>query len=203
MSEARELPRGRHSLSREQVSRSQRERILRSIVEVSAERGYAAATVADVLERAGISRKTFYEQFTSKADCFMTAFEEGARIVVGPAIAQDPGSGPPLERFSAGLRLYLEGMAAHPAYARMFMVEVHAAAPEVARRRAALLDAYVEVVNEIFGAESAEDRFAGRALVAAISSLVTVALMDGDVEGVCALHAPLVAVAARLFSAPG
>ncbi len=200
MSEPQELPRGRHSLTREQVRESQRERILWAIVEVTAGRGYAASTVADVLKVAGVSRKTFYEQFASKADCFMSAFEEGAQLVMGPAVAGDASSAPPLERFSAGLQRYLDGMAAQPAYARMCLVEVYAAAPEVGRRRAALLDAYVDLVNDMFGYERPEDRFAGRALVSAISSLVTVALMDGDIDGLRALHEPVVGLAARLHS---
>ncbi len=194
----RGLPRGRSALSRQEVDRSQRERILWAMAETMAEKGYGATSVADVLRAAGVSRKTFYEQFASKADCFMSAFEEAANVVFGPAFAQDSTAGEPLERFARGLRLYLDGLAAQPAFARMFMVEVYAAAPEVGRRRALLLDAYTAVINDMFGFQSAEDRFAGRALVSAISMMVTVELMDGDADGLRALHAPLVALAARL-----
>lgn len=205
----RGLPRGRHTLTREQVRHSQRERILRAMAETTAEQGYAATSVSDVHAAAGVSRKTFYEQFSSKGDCFMSAFEEAVQLLFRPVIAEAAGGEHPLARFAVGLRLYLDGLAAQPAYARMFMVEVYAAAPEIGRRRASLLDGYVELVNGVFGHESEQDRFAGRALVSAISMMVTVALMDDDIDGLRALHEPLVALAARLCageaggSAPG
>ena len=69
------LPRGRHKLAREEVVASQRERILRALAAAMAEKGYADTSVADVLSGAGVSRQTFYELFTDKQDCFMSAYE--------------------------------------------------------------------------------------------------------------------------------
>lgn len=100
----RGLPRGRSALSRQEVDRSQRERILWAMAETMAAKGYGATSVADVLRAAGVSRRTFYEQFASKADCFMSAFEEAADVVFGPAFEQDGTSGEPLERFAAVTR---------------------------------------------------------------------------------------------------
>ena len=56
----------------------QRARILAAMVEVSAERGAANVTVAHVVQRAGVSRRTFYELFTDREDCFLTAFDDGS-----------------------------------------------------------------------------------------------------------------------------
>jgi AcrR family transcriptional regulator len=70
------LPRGRHGLSREAVEGSQRTRLLRAMVDVMADKGYAGTSVADILRRARVSRETFYELFSSKEDCFMSAFEQ-------------------------------------------------------------------------------------------------------------------------------
>ena len=72
---ARPLPRGRHRLPREEVVSSQRTRMLRGMAEAMMEKGYVNTTVADVIGRAGVSRETFYQQFSSKADCFMSAFD--------------------------------------------------------------------------------------------------------------------------------
>src|SRR5438874_4109885 len=69
------LPRGHHRLSRDEVGAAQRTRLLLAVVEVVAERGYAGATVGDVLRRARISRQTFYENFSNKEDCFLAAFD--------------------------------------------------------------------------------------------------------------------------------
>src|SRR5882724_3806888 len=64
------LPSGRHGLAREAVVASQRGRLLDAMAEVVAEKGYQATTVADVVERAGVSRRTFYEQFPDREACF-------------------------------------------------------------------------------------------------------------------------------------
>src|SRR5689334_4255912 len=55
----------------------QRVRILDATAIVVAERGYEAATVADIVRAAGVSRSTFYEQFASKEACFLEAYERG------------------------------------------------------------------------------------------------------------------------------
>ena len=68
------LPSGRHGLSREAVVRSQRERMVESMIAVVALKGYTETTVADIISNAGVSRATFYEQFTDKEDCFVAAY---------------------------------------------------------------------------------------------------------------------------------
>ena len=59
------------------------------MAQVVAEKGYAATTVADVVERAGVSRRTFYEQFADKEACFLAAYDVGLAVVLGP----DPRGG--------------------------------------------------------------------------------------------------------------
>src|SRR5450755_2520420 len=76
------LPSGRHRLTREAVVESQRGRLVYAIAQVVAEKGYAAATVADVVDRASVSRSTFYDQFPDKETCFLAAFNEGAEFVL-------------------------------------------------------------------------------------------------------------------------
>lgn len=198
------LPRGRHGLSREEVRHSQRERVLRAMAEVMAERGYAATAVADVLKLAGVSRSTFYELFSSKDDCFMSAVELAVGMVLGSSMAPGPvdaaAPADPVDRFAAGLHAYLGAIADNPALARVFLVEVYAAGPEAARRRAGVVEAYAEGIAAVLRAEGDEDRFAVRALVASIMMLVTLRIVEGDAEGVRALHAPLVAYARRVVA---
>ncbi|MGB8875435.1 MAG: helix-turn-helix domain-containing protein, partial [Solirubrobacteraceae bacterium] len=71
------LPRGRHAAPRAVVREIQRARMLDAMVEAVADKGYARVTVADVIERAGVSRKTFYEQFANKEECFLAAYDAG------------------------------------------------------------------------------------------------------------------------------
>jgi AcrR family transcriptional regulator len=200
------LPRGRHALSREDVARSQRERMLWGLAETMAEKGYVATSIADILKAAGVSRQTFYEQFSSKEDCFMAAFDGAMQLILAPAIAEARGGeGEPLDRFSSGLRLYLNGLAANPALARVFLIEVYAAGPEIGRRRARAFGAYADLVNGTLGFTRKADLFAGRSLAAAISMMVTVALLDDDAASLPELHGPLCELAARLTdsSRPG
>ena len=68
------LPRHRHPLSREDVARSQRGRILRGVAESVAAKGYSATSVADVIARAGVSRSTFYELYDGKESAFLDAY---------------------------------------------------------------------------------------------------------------------------------
>ncbi len=130
-----QLPRGRHGLSRKQVVESQRGRMLRAMADAMAEKGYANTSVADVIARAGVSRETFYEQFGSKQDCFLAAFDAAGEILLGRVTGAAPDEGTPADRFEQVLGVYLETLASEPAYARLFLVEAHAAGPEAIRRR--------------------------------------------------------------------
>lgn len=135
------LPRGRHGLSREAVTESQRRRILQAMIEVVAERGYPDTRVVDVIEVAGVSRKTFYELFTSKEDCFLAAYDLLLGNLLGDTLRgfeSRPGAPWP-ERVAAGLEALLQHLAEHPDEARFAIVEVLAAGPKALARRDAAL----------------------------------------------------------------
>lgn len=135
------LPRGRHGLPREAVTASQRKRIHQAMVEVVAERSYAETRVVDVIGAAGVSRKTFYELFDSKEDCFLAAYDVLLGNLLGEtadAFESQPGA-PWAERVAAGLGALLEHLAAHPDEARFAIVEVLAAGPKALARRDAAL----------------------------------------------------------------
>ena len=81
------LPRGRHGLPREAVTESQRNRIHQAMIEVVSERGYPETRVVDVIGVAGVSRKTFYELFDSKEDCFLAAYD----VLLGNLLSDTAG----------------------------------------------------------------------------------------------------------------
>ncbi len=105
--------------------------------------GYGDVSVAAVLRRAGMSRKTFYELFENKEDCFLQAFDAAvarARMIVGAAY-YTRGWLTLRDRVELGLSAFLDLCAAEPEFARMCLVEVLAAGPQARRRRdAAVLD---------------------------------------------------------------
>jgi len=176
------LPRGRHGLPREAVAESQRGRILAAMVEVVAERGYAETRVVDVIGSAGVSRKTFYELFDSKEECFLAAYD----LLLGQLLDDaEAGFGrtagaPWPERVEAGLRALLEHLAAHPDEARFAVVEVFAAGPKALARRDAALRQFTGFV-EAGRSESAVDLPGSTALtiVGGINELVYSEILHG------------------------
>ncbi len=75
----RQLPSGRHGLTRGFVAANQRERIVEALVEVVDGFGLQAASVERVAARAGVSRRTFYEQFDGRDDLFAHTLDLAAR----------------------------------------------------------------------------------------------------------------------------
>jgi AcrR family transcriptional regulator len=132
-------PRGRHGLPPEVVARSQRDRLLEATMEVVAEKGYAATTVADLTKRAGVSRTTFYELFADKEACFLAAYDNAVDgLVRRISLAYEAEDRWP-DRARAGLATLLEALAADPAQARLALIDVAAAGPAAQRRlRAAI-----------------------------------------------------------------
>src|SRR3954454_22306613 len=123
------LPSGRHGLTREAVIASQRGRLVDAMAQVVAEKGYAAATVADVVERAGVSRRTFYEQFEDKEACFLAAYDVGLTVVLNRISAAVEMSAGWRGRARAGVEAFLALLAAEPAFARALQLEILTAGP--------------------------------------------------------------------------
>jgi AcrR family transcriptional regulator len=196
-----QLPRGRHRLSREQVLASQRGRILAAVAESVAEHGFARVTVADVIARAGVSRETFYEQFSDKEEAFLAALDAGADgllAILGAAIAL-PASDP-LERLDRMLKAYLTTLAAEPSFAKAYLIDAYGAGAEATARRIDLQQRFVEVIARVLEVDmdDASDRFACEALVAAVSSLVTARIGTGRARQLPELREPLIELARRL-----
>jgi len=127
------LPPGSHGIPADVVARNQRERLIAAIVEVSAERGYAQASVAEIAKRAGVSSLTFYKQFAGKEDCLLAAH----RQLLGRLLEE-------LDRAQRTIRTALAIFAADPPSARLLTVEVLAAGPEGVKRHDATVEAFAE-----------------------------------------------------------
>jgi len=128
------LPPGRHGLPREAVAENQRERLLNGVVEAVARDGYNATTITGIVKAAKISRRTFYEHFEGKQDCFVAAYAMIEAHVLESMLAA-PGAGEEWpERVRARLAALLEVLARDEAVTRCFLVEPLAAGGEVAAR---------------------------------------------------------------------
>jgi len=133
----RQLPSGRHSLSPRAVESDQRRRMLAAVTTALEKHGYARTTVAHVLEGAGVSRRTFYQQFGDKDDCLLAAYEEAERRVWTRAAtaAIDAGGEDWPRRVRDTLGAVLDFLAAEPVTARLFTLEARAALPQIAARQ--------------------------------------------------------------------
>lgn len=131
-STTRPLP-GRQALSREFITQHQRARIIDALAQETAEKGYRAVTVADIVKRAGIARNTFYENFGSKEECFLAAqqFAMSAALERVVAAAGEVDVWP--RQVRAGLTAFLEYVGEEPALARTCMVESLSAGPASVR----------------------------------------------------------------------
>jgi AcrR family transcriptional regulator len=127
-------PPGRHPLPKEFIAQHQRARIIAALAEETVDKGYRAVTVADIVRRAGIARNTFYENFSSKEDCFLAASEytvnEALRRVVDAASKVEDWP----RRVNAGLAAFLHYVASEPALARTCIVEALSAGPAAVER---------------------------------------------------------------------
>jgi AcrR family transcriptional regulator len=143
-STSRPLP-GRELLSREFIAQHQRARIINALALEVSEQGYRAVTVADIVKRAGIARNTFYENFSSKADCFRAAqqyaMSAALERVVGAAGEVDDWP----RRVAAGMAAFLGFVAREPALARTCMVEALAAGPAAVQCYEESLQAFVSL----------------------------------------------------------
>jgi AcrR family transcriptional regulator len=105
-----------------------------------AEHGYAETSIADVIARAGVSRKTFYQQFDGKDECFAVAYGQEMDRLLEVTLSAFEAEGPPwARRLRAGLTALCGALAGNPAMARMCFLEGLNAGPiTAARRREAL-----------------------------------------------------------------
>jgi len=148
----------------------------------ASERGAANATVADVVERAGVSRRTFYEIFSSCEDCLMVTLEDAlACTSVRVLPAYEMAGGAWRARVRAGLVALLRLFDEQPHLARLLIVEWLAAGPRALHRRE-------EVIGEIAGAldEGRTGRhniIAAEGVVGAVASVLHGRLVRSPPEG--------------------
>jgi AcrR family transcriptional regulator len=186
----RSLPRGRHAAAREVVLASQRGRLLEAMAACVAEHGYAATTVAQVIARAGVSRKTFYEQFADKRACFLAAWEVGTDILLEQVLAAGEGADGWRARLRAGVDAFPEVLAAEPDFARSFMIEVLSVGEEALVRRAEINERFAAALAETHAQALAEGAALGpvppwafRAAAGAAWELTVEQLRTRGVEG--------------------
>jgi AcrR family transcriptional regulator len=136
------------SFAREQVDEIQRTRVLGALCEVVAERGAAGATVAHIVARAGVSRRTFYELFADREECFLAAFDQAVERAAARVIPAFEGTGRWRERVRGALVALLGFFDEEPDLGALCVVHALGAGPRALERRAEVVRVLVAAVEE-------------------------------------------------------
>jgi AcrR family transcriptional regulator len=183
------FPSGARKLPSDLVSAVQRERLIAAMVKAAAELGYRQATVQDVIDRAGVSRPTFYEHFANKEDCFLAAFDTTAeRLQERIDAAADRGGANWRDRLRFSLEALLSFVSQEPDAARSLIVEARAASEEALLRRDRLLDYFSgcvdTLVREHLPESTNHSEVTAAGVVGGVEALLYARLNKGEVEHV-------------------
>jgi AcrR family transcriptional regulator len=179
------------------VTEIQRNRMLAAAVETVAEVGYARMTVAQVIGRAKVSRKTFYDVFSDREDCFLAAFEQAlghARQLASEAYHQESGW---RDGIRSALARLLAAMDAEPAVARLCIVDALGAGERVLEARAHALQELGDVIDrgrDLTSPPRALPEITSEGVVGAVFAVLHVRLMDGPGEPLVNLLGPLMSM---------
>ncbi len=128
------LPPGRHGLPREFVVHNQRERLIAGLAEAVAENGFAATTIGHITRHAAVSRRTFYEHFSSKDECFVAAYDTVMKQLAERVREAYEAADDWPHAARDGIAAMLVFLAEEPHLARLCMVEALVAGPVVVDR---------------------------------------------------------------------
>lgn len=201
------FPPGIHAIPADLVRAVQRERLLAAMLRASAELGFRELNVQDVLDRAGVSRPTFYQHFGNKEDCFLVAFDAAAeRLKERLADAAENGGEGWRERLRSVLEELLRFIAEEPDAALTLVVEARSASAAALNRRDALLDHFAACLDSEVRTELADPAgvspIAAAGTIGGIEALLYNRLSDGRAGDLESLLPSLMYFAVLPFEGP-
>jgi AcrR family transcriptional regulator len=189
------FPAGTRKLPVELVKAIQRERLIASMLDAAATLGYRGTNVKDVIERAGVSRPTFYEHFDNKEDCFLAAFDASARRLRTRIAAAAGGGEGWRERLRLSLTALLVFAVEEPQTARTLIVEARAGSPAAIMRRVGLLDEWAACIDaearELLPEPRSSSAVTAAGIVGGIESVLYSRLCRDEIDALAALLPPL------------
>jgi len=193
------------AVAREQARQRLRLRLALAMIECVAEDGYRATRVADVIARAGVSRKTFYEHFGNKQDCLLATYDfiaaEGMRRI---ETAYSEASGWP-DGVEAAIRALFDSAIANPGAMRLSLVEITAVGPVGIERRRRTIKRYQSFIRDAFALAPGNGAMADvslQAIVGGLNRALYRRVLRGDGEELQALVPDLVAWATSYYPSP-
>jgi AcrR family transcriptional regulator len=171
----------RPALSREFIAEHKQRRIMDALAGLTAEQGYEATKISDIVKRAGVARKTLYDNFEGKEEVFLAAFD-AARDEVLRRVEEGGGDGEWQERIEGGLAAFLAYVAEQPTLARMCMIEALSATPATTKRYEDALDTFVELTKRTLPDDERLPDTITETLVGGVAWIVYQQIRRGEAE---------------------
>ncbi len=182
------------SLGHLRIAEIQRARILAAMLDVATELGAGSTSVADVVVRSGVSRRTFYELFVDREDCFHAAFEQALADACEHAVPAFRQETCWREQVRSGLLALLGFFDTHPQAGRVLITESLAGGQRTLARRGEVIAKLTRVVEEGAGeGKQAPAALTGEGVVGGVVSVIQRRLAEEP-------HNPLVELTNPLMS---
>jgi AcrR family transcriptional regulator len=168
------------------VTSPKRQAILEGMLEAVGSEGYEGTSVRTVLDRTGVYRQAFYDNFADKDDCYLQAYDAGVARLEALVLAAAAAEGSWTGRLRAGLGALLDFLDAEPDIGRGLLVEVHAAGPEALAKRGAAMarvNLFLDQAREVVGESESPPPIAGEGIAAGIHAVIHSRLATGSNDG--------------------
>lgn len=128
------IPPGRSKLSKAEIVRNQRERIIHATAKVAAAKGYTVATIADITATAGVDRRVFYKNFSDKQQAFLAVHEFCVQQLMAVTASAFFSASTWPERAWEAMRACTQFQATHSFVTHVALVESHAVGASAIQR---------------------------------------------------------------------
>jgi AcrR family transcriptional regulator len=154
-----------------------------AMAELTAEQGYEATKIADIVRRAGVARKTLYDNFDGKEEVFLGAFDSAVTEVTARIEESCAGVGDAwVDRIAAGLRAFLTYIAENPAVARMCLIEAVSATPTASTRYDDAVERFVDLLRTNTPADTSLSDTIEETLVGGVAWILNQKIRRGEAE---------------------
>lgn len=124
-------------------------RLLEGLAAAVDEKGYVAATIADIVRHARMSKRTFYEHFGDKESCFLEAYAMASNLALMTVAEAASIEAPWQVQIEHATRAYLSALETRPTLTRTFLLEIHAAGPKALSRRREVHDRFADLLRRL------------------------------------------------------
>lgn len=147
-----------------------------------AEQGYPAATIREITARASTSLSTFYENFDGKEDVFVAALDAGQGELFAVALPTYRGAKGWPEAVRASFEAMVDFLAAHPAFAKLALVETFSGTRRALERRDRTIEGLTSFLDPGYERSPKTPPIAAEAIGGAVYELLYLKVRGGGAE---------------------